>query len=84
MGFRLLFSVLYNVVAWMGIILGLVLGSWWPVVILCPIALFILPRVLAWLSPLIVVSPEQTLRARRVNLVLLVLFVLLVLGFGLT
>lgn len=80
---RLLFSVLYNVIFWAGILLGLAFRSWWPVVILCPTGAFLLPKVLAWLSPIMVVSPWQVHRARRANLLFLALFVLLVLFFGL-
>lgn len=76
--------MLYNAAAWTGIILSLALGSWWPVVILVPIGVFVLPKVLASLSPIVIVSPAQTRRVRRTNLVLLVLFILLILMYGLS
>lgn len=82
-GPRLLFSLLYNVVFFGGLVLGLALGSWWPVAVLCPMAVFVLPRVLAWVSPVVAVSAEGVRRARRANLLLLAGFILLVLVLGL-
>jgi hypothetical protein len=78
-----LFAALYNVVFFGGVILGLTMGSWWPVVILCPVGVFVLPRVLASITPLVAVSGEQVRRARRINLLLVVAFLGLVLLFGL-
>jgi predicted nucleic acid-binding Zn ribbon protein len=79
---RLLFAILYNVVFFGGLLLGGVLRSWVPVLTLCPTALFLLPRILAWRGALTVLDKEQ-IRHNRVRAAVLVLaFVIITILVG--
>jgi hypothetical protein len=74
-------AVVQNVMLIGGIIAAFWLASWWPF-ILGTVSSVVLPLLLKWGSPLIVVTPQEVVAARRHRALTLFLIVAVVLIAG--
>ncbi|MBB4638943.1 hypothetical protein [Longimicrobium terrae] len=64
-GWRLLYGFAHEVTWISGLIAAVLLGSWWPLIAGFVIGAFGWHWLLLWLTPLSVVTPAESARARR-------------------